>query len=882
MLRIEDGQTIRLEDYRPTDFILHCVDMTVRLFEGRAEIDTRLVLERREGVAEDAPLVLDGDELTLTGLALDGAVLEADAYTATPDRLTIRQAPARDRFLLDIATRTVPEENTKLMGLYRSNGIWCTQCEAEGFRRITYFLDRPDVLAPYRVRIEADRTAAPVLLSNGNPTESGDLGDGRHYAVWDDPFNKPAYLFALVAGDLDSIREPFTTASGKPVELAVYTEKGRAGQAGYAMDALKRSMVWDERRFGREYDLDVFNIVAIADFNMGAMENKGLNVFNHKYVLLDPQTATDADYAGVETVIAHEYFHNWTGNRITCRDWFQLCLKEGLTVYRDQEFSADERSATVQRIGAVRRLKAHQFPEDQGPLQHPVRPTEYKEINNFYTATIYDKGAEIVRMLATILGEDGFRKGMDLYFERHDGDAATIEDYLACFEAATGVDLSHLAVWYNQAGTPTLSVHEDYDAGTDRLTVTLRQSLEPGAAGTRTDPVHIPIRFGLVGSNGQDKDAVPTQGPDVEGDVIHLTEAETTLVFENLGERPYLSILRDFSAPVNLDFAQSEADRLALARLDPNLFNRWSVLNDLIGEAMVRACRAGGKETASPLPAEIVDAVLATAADPALEPAFRAQALALPAEPDVARMLGRDVDPQIVHDVVDAARRAISTAGVQVFERLAAEMATVQAFSPDAESAGRRALANAALAYLTAATNDPAAAEAQYASASNMTDRLAALGILVHRFPDAPASQAALDDFYRRFETDELVLDKWFALQATVPRPATLETVIALTGHARFSMRNPNRVRAVIGTFAAGNQLAFHRPDGAGYRWVAERLVELDRLNPQIAARIATTFRSWRSFEPTRRGQAEATLRQLLETEHLSTDLGDILGRSLK
>ncbi|MEF2551743.1 aminopeptidase N [Aurantimonas sp. A2-1-M11] len=881
-MRSEDGQTIRLEDYRPTDFILHSMDMTVRLFEGSAEIDTRLVLERRDGVAEDVPLVLDGDELTLTGLVLDGTALAADAYEAAPERLTVRSVPARDRFLLDIATRIVPEDNTKLMGLYRSNGIWCTQCEAEGFRRITYFLDRPDVLAPYKVRIEADKAAAPVLLSNGNPAESGDLPDGRHFAVWDDPFNKPAYLFALVAGDLDSIREPFTTASGRQVDLVVHTEKGRAGQAGYAMDALRRSMVWDERRFGREYDLDVFNIVAIADFNMGAMENKGLNVFNHKYVLLDPQTATDGDYAGVETVIAHEYFHNWTGNRITCRDWFQLCLKEGLTVYRDQEFSADERSATVQRIGEVRKLKAHQFPEDQGPLQHPVRPTEYREINNFYTATVYDKGAEIVRMIATILGQDGFRQGMDLYFERHDGDAATIEDFLACFEAATRAELSHLAVWYNQAGTPTLSVREEYDAAADRLTVTLRQSLARGAAGTRTDPVHIPVRFGLVGSNGQDKEATPTHGADVEGDVIHLTEAEEVLVFENLGEKPYLSVLRDFSAPVNLDFPQSEADRLALARLDPNLFNRWSALNDLTGEALLRACREGGATAAAPLPPEIVDAVLATAADAALEPAFRAQALALPAEPDIARMLGRDVDPQIVHEVVQAARKAIGTRGVQVFERLAAEMATPKAFSPDAESAGRRSLANAALAYLTAATGDPAAAEAQYASASNMTDRLAALAILVHRFPDAPASQEALADFYQRFETDELVLDKWFALQATIPRVEALDTAITLTGHPKFSLRNPNRVRAVLGTFAAANQLAFHRQDGAGYRWIAGKLVELDRLNPQIAARIATAFRSWRSFDEARRDQAETTLRQLVETQGLSTDLRDILGRSLK
>ena len=882
MLRTDDGQTINLEDYRATDFVLHSVAMTIRLFEGRADIDTTLELERREGADAAAPLVLDGDELTLTGLALDGTALDGDRYEASSGRLEITGLPSGGRFTLDVATSLVPENNTKLMGLYRSNGIWCTQCEAEGFRRITYFLDRPDVLAPYTVRIEADRVAAPILLSNGNPAKTGTLPDNRHFAVWDDPFNKPSYLFAMVAGDLDSIREHFTTASGKPVSLGIYTEKGRAAQAGYAMDALRRSMIWDERRFGREYDLDVFNIVAIADFNMGAMENKGLNVFNHKYVLLDPETATDTDYAGVETVIAHEYFHNWTGNRITCRDWFQLCLKEGLTVYRDQEFSADERSATVQRISSVRRLKAHQFPEDQGPLQHPVRPTEYREINNFYTATVYDKGAELVRMIATILGRDGFRKGMDLYFDRHDGDAATIEDFIACFEVATGEDLSHLALWYGQAGTPTLTVTEDYDAATARLTVGFKQTLQQGTAATGTAPVHIPIRFGLVGSNGQDKDATPVSGAAVRGDVIHLTEAEDSVVFEDLSERPYLSVLRDFSAPVTLDHAQSEADRLALARLDPNLFNRWRILNDLVGAALTKASRGPSQAAQAPLAPEIIDAILGSAGDESLEAAFRAQALALPGEAEIARMLAENVDPDAVHAVVEVARRDLGKRGASLFARLHGDRQTGTAFSPDAVSVGRRALANAALGYLATATGDCGPAEDQYAAAGNMTDRLAALTVLVHRFPDTLASTSALSDFYARFEQDGLVIDKWFAIQATIPSPRAVEIVADLASHPVFSLKNPNRVRALVGTFAAANQLAFHRPDGAGYRWVAGQLAEIDRLNPQVAARIATTFRSWRSLEPARRDKASATLRQLLELKDISTDLRDILGRSLR
>ncbi|UIJ70615.1 aminopeptidase N [Aurantimonas sp. HBX-1] len=881
MLRTDDGPTIKLEDYRPTDFVLHSVAMTIRLFEGSAEIDTQLVLERREGAAADAPLVLDGDELTLVGVSLDGAALAPEAFTATPQRLEIAAPPAAGRFMLDVGTRIVPEENTKLMGLYRSNGVWCTQCEAEGFRRITYFLDRPDVLAPYRVRIEADRAAAPVLLSNGNPAGHGDLPDGRHFAVWDDPFNKPSYLFAVVAGDLDSIHEDFRTASGKPVQLGIYTEKGRVGQAGYAMDALKRSMWWDERRFGREYDLDVFNIVAIPDFNMGAMENKGLNVFNHKYVLLDPDTATDADYAGVETVIAHEYFHNWTGNRITCRDWFQLCLKEGLTVYRDQEFSADERSAAVQRINSVRRLKAHQFPEDQGPLQHPVRPREYREINNFYTATVYDKGAELVRMVATILGRDGFRKGMDLYFERHDGDAATIEDFIACFEDATGADLTQFALWYSQAGTPSLAVSEDWDAASGTLTVGLKQALEVGASGTGGAPFHIPVRFGLVGANGEDKAFTAAHGAEIDGDVIHLTAEAETVVFENVGERPYLSVLRDFSAPVTLHHEQPLADRLALARLDPNLFNRWRILNDLVADALVAASR-NGQAAAQPLPPEIVDAILGSAGDEGIEAAYRAQALTLPSEAEIARMLAENVDPDAIHAAVEAARRLIGERGRALFERIRADARPAADFSPDADSAGRRSLANVALAYLAAADGDPAPAASQYRAARNMTDRLAGLAILVHRFPAEEASQAALADFYARFEHDELVVDKWFALQATVPDKAALDIVAGLLGHPKFTLRNPNRVRALVGTFAGGNQLAFHRADGAGYRWVAERIAELDKLNPQIAARIATTFRSWRSFEAGRRHAAQETLEKLAAIPDLSNDTRDIVERSLR
>ncbi|MBB3934520.1 aminopeptidase N [Aureimonas phyllosphaerae] len=879
MQRTDDGQVIRLSDYRPPAFRIRHVDMRFSLNDGHTDVETVMEMERAPDTDAAEPLVLDGDALTLIALDCNGVAIGAERFEATPDRLTIRDLPPSGPFTLRIATRLTPETNTELMGLYRSNGVWCTQCEAEGFRRITYFLDRPDVLATYRVRIEADREAAPILLSNGNPGEHGDLDGGRHYAVWDDPHPKPSYLFALVAGRLDVLTDTFETQSGRDVDLAIYTEPGLADRAAYAMDALKRSMVWDERRFGREYDLDVFNIVAISDFNMGAMENKGLNVFNHKYVLLAPDTATDGDYAGVETVIAHEYFHNWTGNRITCRDWFQLCLKEGLTVYRDQEFSADERSRTVKRIGSVHGLKAQQFPEDQGPLQHPVRPRQYREINNFYTATVYEKGSELVRMLATILGEAGFRAGMDLYFARHDGDAATIEDFLTCFAEATGTDLSQFALWYDQAGTPELYVTEHFEAG--RLTLSLRQSLARGAAGTGIEPMHIPVRFGLVGPDGTDLAAEPTAGTaEVEGDVIHLVTAEAEVVFSELAERPRVSILRDFSAPVTLRHEQAYEDRLVLARLDPNGFGRWRALTDLVGEALRAASMAGAGRPA--LDPRLIEAVVACAAEERLEPALRALMIALPGEAEIARLVGSNVDPEAIHQAREGAIGAVATAGAETFRRVRDGLERSSGnFSPDAASAGRRALSNALLMYLSAADGTPALAAEAFRAADNMTDRMAAATILAHRFAETPEASEALDRFYADYAHDPLVLDKWFTLRATVPSDATLDTVRDLAAHPKFSMANPNRARALIGGFATGNPRVFHQKDGAGYRWTAERLGELDRLNPQTAARLATAFRSWRSFEPVRQEQARAALSALASRPELSRDLRDILDRTL-
>ncbi|WP_244631060.1 aminopeptidase N [Aureimonas sp. ME7] len=874
-------EVVRLEDYQPSPFSIRHVDLDVSLHDGKADVSSRLTMQRRPGVDRDTPLDLDADQLTLASLSLNGTDIDPSQYEVSANRLRIQGLPADEVFELKLETRLRPEDNTQLMGLYRSNGVWCTQCEAEGFRRITYFLDRPDVLATYRVRIEADRDSAPVLLSNGNPAGHGDLSEGRHFAIWEDPHPKPSYLFALVAGRLDVLENTFRTASGRDVELAIYTEPGLSDRAAYAMDATRRSMAWDERRFGREYDLDVFNIVAISDFNMGAMENKGLNVFNHKYVLLGPDTATDADYAGVETVIAHEYFHNWTGNRITCRDWFQLCLKEGLTVYRDQEFSADERSATVKRISSVHGLKAQQFPEDQGPLQHPVRPTRYREINNFYTATVYEKGAELVRMIATILGETAFRAGMDLYFDRHDGEAATIEDFLRCFEEAGATDLTHFALWYHQAGTPVLDVRERFADGA--LTLSLSQSLSKGAAGTGTEPMHIPIRFGLVGRDGQDIAAEASAGgAEIEGDVIHLTTRDAEIVFDGLNERPLVSILRDFSAPVVLRHEQSSADRLALATFDPNGFNRWRALNDILGEALKNAALPSRDSSATSFDLQIVDAILSSALDERLEPALRAQMIAIPGEAEIARLLETNVNPEAIHSARDALMSAVARIGGEKLRAVRDELlATSGAFGTDAASAGRRALANGLLHFLSAGEVGPGELLAIFTRADNMTDRLAAATLLAHRFPAAPEAAEALDRFYAAFETDALVLDKWFALQATVPAPQTLQTVRQLRDHPKFSLSNPNRARALIGGFATGNQRIFHAADGSGYRWVAEQLAELDQLNPQTAARLATAFRSWRSFEPTRQSEARAALQALASQPNLSRDLTDILTRTL-
>ncbi|GGE94548.1 aminopeptidase N [Stappia taiwanensis] len=881
-MRPDTPAPVRLEDYRPTDFAIDTVSLDIRLAPKATQVRARLAIRRRDTAAKGAPLVLDGDELDLVSLALDGRPLAADAYTAAPDRLEIRALPDGP-FVLEIETRLDPDANTKLMGLYRSSGTYCTQCEAEGFRRITYFLDRPDCLSVYTTRIEARESDAPVLLGNGNPVEAGRIeGTDRHYAVWHDPHPKPAYLFAMVAGDLARVSNRFTTADGRDVALNIYVEHGNEGACDWAMDSLKRSMRWDEEVFGRIYDLEVFNIVAVSDFNMGAMENKGLNIFNDKYVLASPDTATDQDYAGIEAVIAHEYFHNWTGNRITCRDWFQLCLKEGLTVFRDQEFSSDMRSRPVKRIADVRLLKSHQFPEDAGPLAHPVRPRLYHEINNFYTATVYEKGAEVVRMLKALLGPEDFRAGMDLFFERHDGEATTVEAFLACFQEASGRDLAQFSLWYEQAGTPTLTVDSKYEPEARRFTMTVRQSVPPTPKQSAKKPMTIPLKAALIGPDGTEMTGLSVAGAEMTGDTLHIRNPSHMIVFSDVPARPVPSLLREFSAPVHLKSDLSDADLLFLAARDTDPFNRWQALQSVALSALIKATQAAAGQRPITVDPELVDAIGASIADDSLDPAFRALCLQLPGETDLAREIGKDVDPEAICQARRQVRATIADRLAETMLATYTAMTSPGPFSPDAAASGRRALRNVLLEYLSHGTGgqDGTLARAHFDAADNMTDRAAALGVLVHA--RLPGHEEALAAFADRHGHTPLALDKWFTIQATAPFGDALDTVKRLTTHAGFSMGNPNRVRALIGAFATGNQSQFNRADGAGFDYLAEVVLSLDKTNPQVAARLASAFRSWRSLEPERQARAEAALRHVAAMAELSPDVRDIVDRCLQ
>ncbi len=877
-------KAIRRDEYRPPDYRIEQVDLEFDLepeaTRVRAKLAVRAAYDRASGVR---PLILDGESLELLRLTLDGRKLAKGDYKADEKSLTIPAPP--ERFTLEIETLINPAANTQLTGLYVSNNVFCTQCEAEGFRRIVYFLDRPDVMAVYRTTIRADRKAYPVLLSNGNLVEQGVLPDGRHFAVWHDPFPKPSYLFALVAGDLACNEDHFKTRSGRDVKLRIFVEHGKEGRTAYAMDSLKRSMRWDEERFDLEYDLDLFNIVAVSDFNMGAMENKSLNVFNDKYVLADPHTASDGDYAGIETVVAHEYFHNWTGDRITCRDWFQLSLKEGLTVFRDQEFSSDMRSRPVERIAEVRGLRGRQFQEDAGPLAHPVRPDAYIEINNFYTATVYQKGSEVIRMMHTILGEAGFQKGMKLYVQRHDGKAATCDEFVAAMADANNVDLDQFKLWYSQAGTPEVTVEGRYDAAAGAYEMTIAQSCPPTPGQPEKKPMHIPFAVGLLDAQGRGiplrLDGEPESAAATDR-VLPVKAAKQTFRFVNVPEPRAVALNRFFSAPVNVKAQQSSAERAFLMAHDSDSFARWEAgqqyATDLLLQAI--ALRQQGKPvTFDPA---FIDSLADIVRDGSLDHAFIAQMVALPSEDYLADRMDI-IDVEAIHTAHEALRREVARALKADWQRLYDANRGTGPYSPDPRSMGRRALKNSALGYLSDLVDEEPAmlriVTDQYKSADNMTDRLAALALLIDI--DRPERQQALDDFLERFRDNGLVIDKWLALQAMSILPDTLSRVMALMKHPAFSARNPNRLRALIGTFTAANPLRYHAADGSGYAFHVDRILEIDAANPQIAARMVAPLGRWRRFDAGRQALMKAALERILAAPKLSRDTYEVASKSL-
>ncbi|WP_375628735.1 aminopeptidase N [Bartonella sp. TT67HLJMS] len=865
----------RLEDYQPTPYAIPKTQLSFQLAPTKTYVTAILSIESRHNTKELTPLVLSGDDLTLISVSINDEMLAPNTYKVTPSRLEITNPPAAP-FTLKLVTELNPESNRQLMGLYLSNGVYCTQCESEGFRRITYFYDRPDVLSTYRVKIEADSQTIPILLSNGNLVETGTLENNRHFAIWEDPYPKPSYLFALVGGDLDKLEDHFTTVSGRRIELGIYVEKGKTKRATYAMDALKRSMRWDEQCFGREYDLDVFNIVAVSDFNMGAMENKGLNIFNDKYVLADPETATDQDYRNVERVIAHEYFHNWSGNRITCRDWFQLCLKEGFTVYRDQEFSSDQNVRSLQRIENIKTLKATQFAEDAGPLAHPVRPRQYSQINNFYTTTVYEKGAEVVRMIRTILGPSLFRKGTDLYFQRHDGQACTIEDFIACFAEVSGQDFSQFMLWYEQAGTPNVEIDSHYNDGV--LTIHAKQHIPATPQQNTKKPMLIPILFGLLGPNGEN--LTYEADTDIQSNVMLLSKENQTFTLKGLREKPVLSLLRDFSAPINLQTPFNESELIFLAQHDDNHINRWQSLNHLMTQALIQSIQDETKVKEG-MPSALIKLIEAIITDESLEPEFRAFCLSLPSEVELAHTLGKNVDPERIHHVRNQFLASLAHTHQGLFTKFYGQMQTKEPYSSNTVQAGKRALKNIILDYLSITEANPNRAATQYATADNMTDRMASIAVLVKRFNESEQAQNALNDFENRYHHDPLVMDKWFSIQAMVAGASTLENVQKLMQHPLFSKDNPNRVRSLIGVFASNNLTGFNRMDGASYHFLCQIILEIDKKNPQLASWLLTTMRSWRQLEPIRQQKLETELKMIAAAPKLSSDVADIINRLL-
>lgn len=884
-MRTEQPKMIYLKDYQAPDYLIDETHLTFELFEDHSLVHAQLVMRRNPARGPGLPpLVLDGQQLELLSVVLDDRALSAGDYSLTDSHLTLQ--PAADSFVVDTTVRIHPETNTALEGLYKSSGMFCTQCEAEGFRKITYYLDRPDVMSRFTTTLSAPQHAYPVLLSNGNPIASGPGEDGRHWATWEDPFMKPAYLFALVAGDLWCVEDTFTTMTAREVALRIYVEPENIDKCQHAMDSLKKSMRWDEEVYGREYDLDIFMIVAVNDFNMGAMENKGLNIFNSSCVLARAETATDAAHQRVEAVVAHEYFHNWSGNRVTCRDWFQLSLKEGFTVFRDAEFSADMNSRTVKRIEDVAFLRTHQFAEDAGPMAHAVRPDGFIEISNFYTLTVYEKGAEVVRMIRTLLGDEGFRKGSDLYFERHDGQAVTCDDFIKAMEDANGADLTQFKRWYSQAGTPRLAVSEAYDAVARTYSLTFRQSCPATPDKVEKLPFVIPVEIALLDAQGQE---IPLQlasesAPGASTRVLAVTEAEQVFTFVEVAAKPLPSLLRGFSAPVKLSFPYDRDQLMYLMQHDSDGFNRWEAGQQLsvqVLQELIEQYQQGAELVLDP---RLVKALGSVLGDQTLDQAMVAEMLSLPSEAYLTE-ISSVADVDAIHAAREFARKQIAE---QLHDALWAryqanrEVSRATPYVAEAAHFARRGLQNIVLSYLML-TGEPQVLQAtleQFDACDNMTERLTALAVLVNSPFEAERAKA-LEVFAENFKDNALVMDQWFSVQAASGLPGGLDRVKALMQHPAFTMKNPNKVRALVGAFAGQNLINFHAADGSGYRFLADLIIQLNALNPQIASRQLAPLTRWRKYDSARQALMKAELERIMASGDLSSDVFEVVSKSL-
>jgi len=875
------AETIYLKDYQVPDYLVDSVDLNFILDADKTRVVSRLVLVRNtESALNNAPLELLGEELSLISIALDGDVLEASEYTLTAESLIIHKVPQLKAFSLAIENTISPASNSAYEGLYISNDMLCTQCEAQGFRKITYFLDRPDIMSRFTTTLVADKNLYPVLLSNGNKVATGELTNNRHWVTWEDPFKKPCYLFALVAGQLECIEDHFTTMTGREITLQIFVETPDKDKCAHAMQSLKTSMLWDEQTYGREYDLDLYMVVAVGHFNMGAMENKGLNIFNTKFVLARPDTATDMDYEQIEAVIAHEYFHNWTGNRITCRDWFQLSLKEGFTVFRDQEFTADQTSHAVKRIDDVNMLRSRQFVEDASPLSHPIRPEAYIEINNFYTLTIYEKGAEVVRMLRTLLGVEGFHKGADLYFQRHDGQAVTCEHFVQAMEDANGKDLSQFRHWYAQAGTPQVEVQQAYDASTQQLTLTLSQSIPTQKEETKL--LHIPIKTALFTEQGK---AIALDVADFNAlnneVILELTEASQSFVFNQVSSEPVVSLLRGFSAPIKLLMPRSLEELAFLLQHDTDTFNRWEAGQQLSARVIFDLVAAIQEKQPLLIPAIVLESFQALLEQSWEDVSYLACLLVLPAENYLASQM-KTVDTSAIHQARNYVKQCLAEQLEKQFTALYAANHKAESGKINASAAAKRKIKNVCLSYLSLLeqADSYALVEQQFVQAQTMTDQIAALSAMVNS--SHPAKAQCLDDFYQQWQAEALVIDKWFTLQAMSQQSDTIEVVQRLLNHPAFDLKNPNRVRSLIGAFSQSNPVHFNAENGAGYQLLADQVIELNSLNPQVASRMVSALTSWHRFDSPRQMLIKQQLQRIIKTDNISKDVFEIASKSLK